>query len=166
MLDHFALREIASELQVNDRIHFLIIILQLSTMISIQRTPLNLVTREQRLQTLEGQLRNLQPYMTGFDPDLWRVFERDSSLAIPKARSGTSARESPDARLSRLRRRVEGWWWSGRKTLTVRKPGTCRLTLGLNNVSLPALICRVSVRVRSVLVRETLRPLAGLAPKR
>jgi len=82
MLDHFALREIASEMQVDDRIHFLIVVLQLSTMMSIHKTPLGLLTREQTLQTLESQLRGLQPYITGFDPDLWTVFERDSSLPM------------------------------------------------------------------------------------
>jgi hypothetical protein len=80
MLDHFALREIASEMPVDDRIHFLIVVLQLSTMMSIHRTPLGILNREQALLTLEHQLRRLQPYITGFDPDLWHVFERDSSL--------------------------------------------------------------------------------------
>jgi len=82
MLDHFALREIASEMPVDDRIHFLIIVLQISTMISIHRTPLGILTREQSLRALEHQLKGLKPYITGFDADLWRVFERDSSLPI------------------------------------------------------------------------------------
>jgi len=80
MLDHFALREIASEMQVDARIHFLIIVLQLSTMINIHTTPLGILSRDETLQTLESQLRGLQPYITGFDPDLWTVFERDSRL--------------------------------------------------------------------------------------
>jgi hypothetical protein len=83
MLDHFALREIASEMPVDDRIHFLIIVLQLSTMMSIHRTPLGILTKEEALQTLESQLRGLQPYISRFDADLWRVFERDSSLPVP-----------------------------------------------------------------------------------
>jgi hypothetical protein len=82
MLDHFALREIASEMPVDDRIHFLIIVLQLSTMMSTHRTPLGILTREETLRTLASQLRGLQPYITGFDADLWRVFERDSSLPV------------------------------------------------------------------------------------
>lgn len=80
MLDHFVLREIASEMQVDDRIHFLIIVLQLSTMMSIHKTPLGLRTREETLEILESQLRGLQPYITRFDADLWRVFEGDSSV--------------------------------------------------------------------------------------
>jgi hypothetical protein len=83
MLDHFALREIASEMPVDDRIHFLIIVLQLSTMMSIHRTPLGILTRGEALRVLESQLRGLQPYITGLDADLWRVFERDSSLPVP-----------------------------------------------------------------------------------
>jgi hypothetical protein len=64
MLDHFALREIASEMPVDDRIHFLIIVLQLSTMMSIHRTPLGILTKEEALQTFESQLRGLQPYIS------------------------------------------------------------------------------------------------------
>ena len=92
MLDHFALREIGSEMQTDDRIHFLIVILQLSTMMSLHRTPLGLLTREETLQTLESQLRGLQPYITGFDADLWRVFERDSSAleVCPRAEARSS----------------------------------------------------------------------------
>lgn len=80
MLEHFALREISSELENNDRIFFLMTILQLSTMLSIRQAPLGRVSRVLALETLESQLRGLEPYLTGFDPDLWRVFERDSSI--------------------------------------------------------------------------------------
>ena len=83
MLDHFAIRDGASGMSVGDRLHYLIIVLQLSTMMSIRRTPLGILARLGALKTLESQLRGLQAYIPGFDPDLWRVFERDSGLPMP-----------------------------------------------------------------------------------
>jgi len=83
MLDHFVIRDAASEMSVDDRIHFLIVVLQLSTMMSIRRIPLGILTRQGALRTLESQLRGLEPYITGFDADLSRVFERDSRLPVP-----------------------------------------------------------------------------------
>lgn len=61
MPGHFALREIASELENNDRIFFLMTILQLSTMLSVRQAPLGRITRVQVLKILESQLRRLNP---------------------------------------------------------------------------------------------------------
>lgn len=79
MLDHFALREISSELNPDDRALFLIIILQLSSMINIYRKPFGLISREQALSNFEGQLRGLESYLPHFDRELWDVFERDAN---------------------------------------------------------------------------------------
>ncbi|WP_316195934.1 MULTISPECIES: hypothetical protein [unclassified Bradyrhizobium] len=81
MLDHFALREISGELDPNDRALFLIIILQLSSMINIYRRPFGLISREQALKNFANQLRGLENYLPHFDQELWDVFVRDSNPA-------------------------------------------------------------------------------------
>lgn len=81
MLDHFALREISSELNPGDRTYFLIVILQLSSMINIYRRPFGLISREQALSNFANQLRGLENYLPHFDRELWDVFVRDSNPA-------------------------------------------------------------------------------------
>ena len=80
MLDHFTVRQIASEMEVNDRIFFLMVVLQLHTIISIYNSQFGSVKREARLEIMESQLWGLEQYLPRFDEELWKVFKRDASL--------------------------------------------------------------------------------------
>lgn len=79
-LDHFALREISAELSPDDRVLFLIIILQLSSIVNIHSNQFGLVTRDQRLENMETQLSGLEKFLPLFDNDLHNAFQRDSRL--------------------------------------------------------------------------------------
>ncbi|WP_316228335.1 hypothetical protein [Bradyrhizobium sp. SZCCHNR1039] len=80
MLNHFALRDIYSQMSIDDRLMFLMVILHLNTMTNIQKNPFGIIDRLTSLQMLQVQLENLERYLSPFDHDLWNVFERDASL--------------------------------------------------------------------------------------
>jgi hypothetical protein len=80
MLDHFAVRQISTEMEVNDRALFLMVVTHLATMVSIYMHPYGVIDRQTTLATLETQLRSLRAYLEPFDAELWETFERDGNL--------------------------------------------------------------------------------------
>jgi hypothetical protein len=76
-LAHFSLQEISSELSVNDRLSFLMVITQLASVVNIHQRPPEILMREARLHVLRAQLEGIRQYLMIFDSDLDQVFVRD-----------------------------------------------------------------------------------------
>ncbi len=78
-LSHFSLQEISSELSVNDRLAFLMVITQLASVVNIHQRPPGILANKQRLQVLKDQLEGIRRYLVIFDSDLDQVFVRDGA---------------------------------------------------------------------------------------
>jgi hypothetical protein len=79
-LRHFSLQEIASDLSVDDRATYLILLSQLSSIVNIYQNPIGSVPRVLSLMTLRDQLAGIDNYLRPFDQDLAEAFLRDASL--------------------------------------------------------------------------------------
>lgn len=79
-LDHFSLREISPEMAIDDRLPFLILIVQLSSIVNIFNRPIGIRGRDETLKLMANQLAGLRHYLMTFDIDLANVFERDSII--------------------------------------------------------------------------------------
>ncbi len=80
-LEHFSLREVASDMDSLSRAHFLAVIGRLSTFATIATNPANL-SREGLLRQHILLLEGTYPYIAVFNADLGRKFAEDGEMAI------------------------------------------------------------------------------------
>jgi hypothetical protein len=81
-LNHYSLREIGPEMNIDDRVPFLILVVQLSSIVNIFNRPTGILPRDQTLVLMKNQLEGLRQYLTTYDLDLANAFERDSTVPI------------------------------------------------------------------------------------
>jgi len=79
-LDHFSLKQAGPEMNVNDRALFLILVVQLSSIVNIFNRPTGILSRQENLALMKNQLEGLRQYLTTYDIDLANVFERDPTV--------------------------------------------------------------------------------------
>jgi hypothetical protein len=75
-LSHFSIREIAPEMNINDRLLYLILVQQMATLVNIHRNAPSVMP--DRAVRERDRLEALEPWIRRFDPDLGDVFVRDS----------------------------------------------------------------------------------------
>jgi hypothetical protein len=76
-LAHFVVRDIASELEIIDRLNYLMIVSRLSTIVNIYKHPPGILSRAKLLPQLQRDLEGLHTYLKNFDTELADVFEQD-----------------------------------------------------------------------------------------
>jgi hypothetical protein len=97
--DTLAMRE--SDLAVNDRLMYLLIVNRLRTFLNISVHPSPILNRVERLQNQRRALMELHQYLWPFDQQLAQVFARDSGTSAPTIDQGVlSAREIIDRPLT------------------------------------------------------------------
>ena len=65
-------------MNINDRLIYLILVSQLSTIVTIHNKPVGILTKRGELEVTRDQLEGLTKYLEIFDADLARVFRDDS----------------------------------------------------------------------------------------
>jgi hypothetical protein len=76
-LAHFSIQSIAPEMAIHDRLYFLMLVTQLSSIVNIYNRPTGILSRAERLGVLHTNLVKLSTFLKPFDEDLAAVFERD-----------------------------------------------------------------------------------------
>jgi hypothetical protein len=76
-LAHFSIQSIVPEMAIHDRLFFLILVTQLSTIVNIYNRPPGILSRGERLGALHANLVKLSTFLKPFDEELAAVFERD-----------------------------------------------------------------------------------------
>jgi hypothetical protein len=84
-MSRFVVPEGLRGLSLDDRLVYLTMIGALSVFVSISERPSPIRTRVQRLETQRDALMKLHGYLRAFDPDLARVFARDSKTSPPES---------------------------------------------------------------------------------
>jgi hypothetical protein len=96
-LEHFSLREVASDMDSLSRAHFLAVIGRLSTFVTIATSPVTNLSREGLLRQHILLLEGTYPYIAVFSADLGRKFAEDGEMAIasPEASAETGEVNPP-----------------------------------------------------------------------
>ncbi|WP_256807149.1 hypothetical protein [Bradyrhizobium sp. Bra64] len=71
------LRDIAPQLKIPDRLHYLMIVHRLSTIVSMIKYDPGIVPRHRRLDAIRQTLQRMHHFVKNFDEDLADVYERD-----------------------------------------------------------------------------------------
>jgi hypothetical protein len=79
-LNHFGLREVAGDLQIDHRLHYLMAVSRLSTMVTLYRVRPGILNERETFEMLEKQLGEMPTFLRPLDDDLANVFERDSKV--------------------------------------------------------------------------------------
>jgi hypothetical protein len=80
-LNHFTVRELVRDLEIDDRLLYVTIIGRLNTFVTIHKRPAEHLNRATRLQNQHDALRKLQTFLAPFDSDLAAVYDRDGGIA-------------------------------------------------------------------------------------
>ena len=84
-MSRFVVPESLRGLGLDDRLIYLTIVGTLNVFVNISERPSPILTSAQRLETQRDALMKLHTYLRAFDPDLARVFARDSETSLPDA---------------------------------------------------------------------------------
>lgn len=79
-LEHFSLREISRDMEINQRLLFLIVVRTLGTYVTIYKIDTNPVSAKE-LGNMLHALELVGHYVSLFDVDLSNMFQRDSRLS-------------------------------------------------------------------------------------
>jgi hypothetical protein len=86
-MSRFVVPESLRGLGLDDRLVYLTIVGTLNVFVNISERPSPILTRAQRLETQRDALMKLHTYLRAFDPDLARVFARDSQTSPPDSQT-------------------------------------------------------------------------------
>ena len=86
-MSRFVVPESLRGLGLDDRLVYLTIVGTLNVFVNINERPSPILTRAQRLETQRDALMKLHTYLRAFDPDLARVFARDSQTSPPDSQT-------------------------------------------------------------------------------
>jgi hypothetical protein len=78
-LNHFSLRELAGDLEINDRLHYVMVLSRLSTIVTLFSKRPGILNAQQTFMMLRAHLESIPDLLRPFDDELASVFERDSA---------------------------------------------------------------------------------------
>jgi hypothetical protein len=100
-MSRFVVPESLRGLGLDDRHIYLTIVGTLNVFVNISERPSPILTRVQRLENQRDALMKLHTYLRAFDPDLARVFARDSETSPPDVRAASGRWTGADFSSSR-----------------------------------------------------------------